>query len=431
MSPGLTRSPRRAVLVAFVALAGCGGASSPSSKLAGAAGASSAGAAGIGPGGTGGGSSTGSAGGAGLGGDAGSGGGAAPAGAGGAVTDAGATGGEAGALVIADGSAGAAGAGGASVGGADGGTGVVDLTKVVSAGAGCGKDAPAALIPGTLVQQTIMTMGVKRATCADAMCGPWTDTREYYVRLPIGYDKNKPYPVVFEGPGCGGHGNNLYTIPTFDSTVIRIGLTPSAYWQKYHATNPSQGCFDDKDGDKSVDWVFYEDLYDLLASTACFDRNRVFFGGNSSGAWLANEAGCKYAGAAKYAVRGVMPNNGSLPTEPMYAPTCTDQAMAALWVRTNPDATDQFDTSVFAINRALKVAGCIPAGVTFSNAMFEGFPISAADATSCKRFTGCPDAAPLVVCTLAANPQTANQSTVVVAWPAFLGLFSKAPLLTP
>jgi len=414
------------VLVAFVALAGCGGGSSPL-PTAGAAGSTSAGAAGIGSSGAGGGAGSSAA--------AGSSGGAGPAGAGGAATDGGATGGEAGAIVSVDGSAGAGGAGvdGAAGGGGTGGGGavVVDLTKVVPAGAGCGKDPPAALVPGTLVQQSIMTMGDKGTMCADAKCGAWTDTREYYVRLPTGYDKNKPYPILFEGPGCGGHGNNLYQIPILDSTVIRVGLTPSAYWQKYHSTNPGQGCFDDKEGDDSVDWVFYEDLYDQLASTTCFDRNRVFFGGNSSGAWLANEAGCKYAGAAKYAVRGVMPNTGGLPTDPKYVPTCTDKSMAGLWVRNDNQFGDQIDTSLVAINRALKVDGCMPDGVSFATATFESFAIGMADTTSCKRVTGCPAVAPLVVCSLPGNSHTSNDATVDVAWPAFLDLFSKAPLLTP
>jgi poly(3-hydroxybutyrate) depolymerase len=93
--------------------------------------------------------------------------------------------------------------------------------------------------------------------------------------------------------------------------VIRVGLSPSAYWQAYHATNPGQGCFDDADGDNSVDWVFYEDLYDRLAGQLCFDRNRVFVAGEGrSGARLADELACKYAGDVTRPVRGVMSNAG-------------------------------------------------------------------------------------------------------------------------
>ena len=359
------------------------------------------------------------------------------AGAGGAPTGV-AGGNDAGSMDASDagGDAGAAGAAGSvDATGAGGAGGAVDVTKVAPT-MGCGEDAPAALVPGTLVQQTMQTMGVKDLMCADSKCGAWSFLREYYVQLPTGYDERKPYPLVIEGPGCGGKGNNLYTIPVFDSTVIRVGLSPSVDAQAFHATNPGQGCFDDKEGDDSIEWTFYENLYDLLASTVCFDRNRVFFAGNSSGAWVANEAGCKYAGDAKRPVRGVMPNTGGLPTDAKYVPTCSNKPMAAMWTRMTSDVTDAFDNSIVAIDRALKVNGCLPAGVTFEAATqagaFDNFPIGGGNAdTTCKRFTGCPALEPLVACSLPGTGHTSNDAVVDPAWPAFLKLFSTAPLLTP
>jgi poly(3-hydroxybutyrate) depolymerase len=329
------------------------------------------------------------------------------------------------------GTGGAAGTGTAGSGAA--GTGISsDITKVVAAGAGCGKAAPAALVPGTLVKQTIMTMGTKDANCADSKCGAWTDTREYWVRLPTGYDMNKPYPILFEGPGCGGAGNNLYNIPIFNSTLIRVGVTPSRYWQAFHATNPNQGCFDDKEGDDSVDWVLYEDLYDLLASTVCFDRNRVFAGGNSSGAWFSNELGCKYAGDAKRPVRGVMPNTGGLPTDPRYVPTCTTNGMAGFWSHETGDTTNPFAGNIVAMNRALNVDSCTPMGVTYMTAMFDPFPIGGGNPDgTCKRYRGCSPLFPLVVCPLPGNSHASHDQVVDPGWPAFLDLFNKAPLLTP
>ena len=70
-----------------------------------------------------------------------------------------------------------------------------------------------------------MTMGTKDPMCADTQCGAWTDTREYYVELPMGYDQNKAYPLLLEGPGCGGRGNDLYKIPALSSSLIRVGQT--------------------------------------------------------------------------------------------------------------------------------------------------------------------------------------------------------------
>jgi poly(3-hydroxybutyrate) depolymerase len=275
-----------------------------------------------------------------------------------------------------------------------------------------------------------MTAGTKSANCADLMCGAWTDTREYWVRLPTGYQKSTPYPILFEGPGCGGAGDNLYNVPAFNSSLIRVGLTPSAYWQRYHATNPNQGCFDDKDGDNSVEWPFYETLYDQLAATVCFDKNRVFAAGNSTGASLANELGCKYAGDPTRPIRAILANTGGLPTDPRYAPTCTTKPMAGFWSHQVGDATTPFTGNIVAMNRALSVDGCTPTGVTYATATFSTFSIGGgvADGT-CKMYQGCPALYPLVVCPLPGTNHASNDTVVDPGWAAFVSLFSTGSLI--
>jgi hypothetical protein len=382
----------------------------------GAAGAAGTGAAGAGTAGTGAGAAGAAAGGTGA--------GAADAGAAGSA-DADATG-----AAGTPGAAGTCAAGGAGAGATTGAAGSAGATgAAVGPVAGCGKDAPSALVPGTLVKQTIMTMGVKDCMCADKRCGAWTDTREYWVQLPTGYDKSKAYPLFLEGPGCGGHGNNLFSVVSFNNTVIRVGLTPSAYWQQYHATNPLQGCFDDHEGDDSVDFVFYETLWDQLASTLCFDRNRVFAGGNSSGGTLADELGCKYAGDAKRPIRGVLANSSAgLPTDARYVPTCTKSPMAGFWSHEIGDAVNPFAGTIAAMDRALTVNGCAPAGVTYTTAMFDNFPIGGGNAdTACRKYRGCPDAAPLVVCPIQGASQGMHDNIVNPGWPAFLALFPPSP----
>jgi hypothetical protein len=343
------------------------------------------------------------------------------------------------------GTGGTAGAGTAGAGGAGGSIVSTDITKVVAAGTGCGKAPPANFTPGQLVGPNhIMTMGTMAANCADAAtpprppngatkCGAWTDTRDYWVQLPTGYDNTKPYPILFEGPGCGGHGNNLYQIPGFNSTMITVGLSPSAYWQQYHATNPGQGCFDDKNDDSSVDWPFYEALYDQLASEICFDRNRVFAGGNSSGAWFSNELGCKYAGDAKRPVRGIMPNTGGLPTDPSYVPTCTTAGLAGFWSHDPGDTTNPFSGNIVAMDRALTVDGYTPAGVTYDSAntagAFDPFPIGNGP-MDCRKYKNGPALYPLVVCLLPGTGHASHDNVVDPGWPAFVNLFMTAPLLT-
>jgi hypothetical protein len=239
-------------------------------------------------------------------------------------------------------------------------------------------------------------MGTKPAGCADSQCGDWTSNREYSIFLPQNYNPNQAYPLIFAGPGCGGGSANIDRYDNnVNDQVIVIGLKPSVEIQAFNAISPNQGCFDDHEGDDSVDWVFYEDLYDTLASTLCFDRNRVFAGGNNSGATLANELGCKYAGDAMRPIRGVISNQGGLPSQAQYEPTCTDKPMAGFWAHF-PEDTYRFPDSKFAINRAISVNHCIP-GTSYDNATLINYPIGGGlPDDTCKQIAGCDEL--MVVC---------------------------------
>jgi poly(3-hydroxybutyrate) depolymerase len=342
------------------------------------------------------------------------------------------------------GASGATGAGGSATGGA-GAYPLGDITKVLKT-AGCGTDP--GIMPNTTTMFTIATMGTKPAKCgtagadpsnccADSNCAPWMYTRQYFVTLPAGYDNTKAYPLILEGPGCGSNGQGVYPLNymganNVNNTVIRVGLTPPPN-AIGHATNPNQGCFDDKEGDSSVDWVFYENLYDYLSTKLCFDRNRLFSAGNSSGAWFSNELGCKYAGDAKRPVRGIMPNTGGLPSQPQYEPHCTNMPMAGMWVGETMDPENAFSNNVFAINRATGVNGCTPNTFTVAELPNDpNFPIGGGNADSvCKQVTGCPTLYPLVVCLIPGNQHAGHDNITNPGFGTFISMFLKAPFLTP
>ena len=320
---------------------------------------------------------------------------------------------------------------GTETGGAD------DITKVVPT-AGCGFDVGQA--PGVTIAYTIATSGSKTTGCADTQCGPWTATRQYFITLPTGYDKNKALPLVFQGPGCGGTGQNVppldsdndSTKPNVDNTVIRIGLTPPPNAVGV-AIRPDLGCFDFSDGDNSVDWAFYETLYDVLAGQLCFDRNRVFVsGGPDSGAWFANELGCKFAGDEARPIRGMLADIGGLPNQ-VEAPgalTCTTKPMAGIWVEQALDTEAPFAETEVAVARAMKVNGCTM-GTGYNDATFESFPIGGVnpDAT-CQKIKGCPDLFPLVVCLIPGNQHAENTLVAEPGFSTFITLFENPPLLT-
>jgi hypothetical protein len=329
--------------------------------------------------------------------------------------------------VAGTGAGGMSGAGGG--GGGSGGASSNDITKVwKSDGFGKAYAGPSGIL-------TLATMGMKAADCAahlkngTKVCGPWTLDRKFNLILPTPYDPNKSYPMLFEGPGCGGGADSLYNgfSAAFTNSIIRVGLQPSRI--EAHGTNPGEGCFDDKEGDDSMDWVLYEMLYDKFNADLSFDRNRVFAGGNSSGAWFSNELGCKYAGDAKRPVRGIMPNTGGLPTEAPYVPTCTQAGMAGFWSHEINDGTNPFSGNIVAIDRAMKVNKC--AQQNYATAQFDPFPLTGGSATACKRIKNCDPMYPLVVCALPGDQHGSHTEIVHPGWPTFMGLFNVAPLLTP
>jgi hypothetical protein len=314
-----------------------------------------------------------------------------------------------------------AGAGGvSSTAGAGGAPTVPDPTEVlkIKPSPGCGK-APIQAT-AAFVKYSIVTSGTKPGDASDAVTGPWTYTRDYYVWLPSTYDQLKAYPLVLQGPGCSGIGTSVYSLSPssnttgvgVNGTVIRVGLTPPPN-AIGHATNPNQGCFDDREGDDSVEWPFYEALIDKLKTEVCYDQNRVFASGTGSGANLANELACKYAGnTAGYAIRGAASHNGSLPTEAKFAPTCSGAPMAGMWVDHVTDG-DAFATYPYPIARAMKVNHCTM-GTGLGDAPLVDFPIGGGKPTStCKMILGCPAEYPLVVCLLPVSGASSSDEDVV------------------
>jgi len=341
---------------------------------------------------------------------------------------------------------GSVGMSGAAAGGASsgaGGGGPFDITRV-AATPGCGL-APAQE-PGQTVRGTLQTMGIKAPDCADKLrdgtpvCGPWSYVREYFVTLPLGYQSNKPYPLVFQGPGCGGaDGSMVYPLndpypngpPNVGNTVIRVGLTPPPN-DVGHPTNPQMDCFDESEGDDSVEWPFYEQLYDQLAKQVCFDKNRVFSNGSGDGGGrFVDELACKYAGDAKRPIRGVISNDGDWSTNPQYLPTCTTKPMAGMWVHQALDPFRVWSSDKLAIARAMMVDHCT-IGTGYDDAKLEDFPIGGGNPdTTCKRIKGCPELTPLVVCLLPGSDHKTNDSIVNPGASTFIKLFESPPLLIP
>jgi poly(3-hydroxybutyrate) depolymerase len=313
----------------------------------------------------------------------------------------------------------AAGAGGNAAGAGGSGPSILD----VQPSAACDKVLnPQAL--GSFVKYTIGTSGTKGAD-ATGDPGPWSFSRDYYVWLPADYDYQKRYPVVIQLTACGGIGNSVYSLDGpgggegVDGSVIRVGISPPPDGIN-HAINPNVGCYDDYEGDDSVEVTMYQAVIDALNQKVCYDKNRVFVNGDASGSTLSNQLLCHFAGTTDgYAIRGSITNAGTWRTPPSSAPTCSDKPVASIFVHEIDDPVQPFDNVKLAINRALTVSGC--SGINYDTAPSSAYKIGASDSTSCKKMDGCAANYPVVVCALPGKTHDSNYEVVNPAASTLIG----------
>jgi hypothetical protein len=354
------------------------------------------------------------------------GGGQGTAGAGGAQGTAGAGG--------AQGTAGAGGAQGTAGTMGSGGTG----TPVLSAG--CNMPPAQADAPNKFVQKIVMVTGVPADFIANypldaGTTFTWTK-RNYYVRIPMGYDPTKAYPVDMAGTGCAGGettgSGGEYTLPssaTGQPDAIQIGLS----YDKSSKANPSCIAFTD-DYTNSPEPAYISSVIDDVAAHYCVDKNRFFMNGYSSGAFEASMAGG--ANADKLRAIGLQIGGGMRMKHPPYS----THPIAAMFVvglldqgnPIGPLATPLNDTigSVAARDEILKRNGCVDAATTITDTCAHGAMVAAAEPNplpcqagvmdgdtygsapnamwdaaypKCHMYTGCPAKYPVVWCPLLVN----------------------------
>jgi hypothetical protein len=226
---------------------------------------------------------------------------------------------------------------------------------------GCGMSPTQAL--NTFVKHDIQVTGL------NAMYTSMYTMRNYYLRLPTGYQPMQKYPTVFLGPGCGGDGQSV--IPVWNASkgdAIIVGLSPVGQ------------CFK-TNGQTSPENPFFDAVLKEVEASTCVDKGRVFVAGFSSGSWLSNQLGCLRAGI----IRGQGNATGGLPGD---MPMCTGP-IAAMLAHDTTDTANPISGGMAARDRILKINGC------------NGTDTVAYDAgttSPCVQYTGCPAAYPVVWC---------------------------------
>jgi polyhydroxybutyrate depolymerase len=222
------------------------------------------------------------------------------------------SGGSAGAAGATGGSAGAGGSGGGA-GGGGGATGVL-------ASKGCNMPASGAL--NQWVESMVMTSGANRP---------------YSVRLPTGYEMNRPYPVIVLLHGCSGGTNNvpMETVTGKDAILVRgTGSAPDVCWDT-KANGP--------------DVAFFDAMVKDVKARFCADEHRFFVVGYSSGSWLANQLTCIRADVLRGAasVTGGESASGNC-----------GGPVARIFIHDSDDTTNRISGSISARDRQLTQNNC-------------------------------------------------------------------------
>jgi hypothetical protein len=263
-----------------------------------------------------------------------------------------------------------------------------------AAGMGGGRSGPSAGCTAAVPNEPIgkFATHTMMVTVAPAY-QPQYVMRKYYTTMPMGYnpDPNKPYPVIFWGPGCGATGPEGSTV-SGASYINQI-----LYVQMLSVT----GCFQaGKQGTAdSPDGPYFDQMLAEVEAHYCIDKGKVFAAGTSSGAWMANFLGCTRGNV----IRGIAADSGGLQHD---HGTCTGGAAAMEFPGDTTSAVvNGFDIGVGpARDLFIMLNGCSTTPVTM--------PFGKAN--NCQFYGNC--ANPVVFCNTGGSHQAGNSYIPDSAW---------------
>jgi len=241
-----------------------------------------------------------------------------------------------------------------------------------------------------------------------------TDSREYTLDLPTGYDGKTPVPVMFAFHGTD---SNPIEFIGFGYGDVRAGAAKRVLLvgPKGVQRGSYVGWIDtssmSSNGIVQADIDFFDALVTLLKTNYCIDTRRVFTMGHSAGAFMSNQLGCIRSNI----LRGVGPFAGAGPMQGFGGTTCVGKVAA--FIGHNPkegDATECAQTQSgkcdWVVDWATsgwpttqywtKADGCSDIGAMPTAAFCSDPPSTpvADPTTCCKAYSGCDSNYPVTLC---------------------------------
>ena len=153
---------------------------------------------------------------------------------------------------------------------------------------------------------------------------------------------------------------------------------------------------------------------DQIGNNFCYDQNKVFVLGYSTGSRFVNLLGCVYGSTL---VRAMSSNGAGPPLGTALSSPCKANPLPGLWIIPTPGTEGRLE-AVTAIDRALTLNKCQGAEGGYSNAPSD--PYTDGGAVNCKRYR-CPNAVPVVLGEQPAGGEPANWHASA-AWAFFNAL---------
>jgi len=313
-------------------------------------------------------------------------------------------------------------AGATTVAGAAGMSGVGGPNELGSVwkSSGCGKAVPAeqvTTVPGSRVgyteyhvQQTGVTLGVDQPDKAV--------DRQFFVRVPVDYNPDQAYRVVYLYQNCSANTNegNTATFPLFNeqqggteqAVYVAVSLPPN---------HPNNNCFDNRAGAISQEWEAFQLFHEQVEATYCVDNNRIFVSGYGSGGWVSHMFACYFGGIPapprkflpKYAVRAIAAVEGGLILDNM--PACNG-AVGGFYIHDQDDPTNPYPGLALARDTTLQQNGCVGSPTV----VWPGMP------DLCVQYTACPKDHPVVLCTTHGQAQSDRATFAIPGFKKFFDM---------
>lgn len=218
-------------------------------------------------------------------------------------------------------------------------------------------------------------------------------SREYWLWLPMPYDPQRAYPVVYQWHGCSD-GEDRWT----NNPPVQDQSGADAIHIRGKAV---ASCWDT--GIETPDLAFFDALVAETEATLCADPARRFATGYSSGAFMTHRLGC----ARGDMLRGIASIAGG-----QADPDCTGP-VAALLIHDENDSTVQIGASIGARDAHLARNGCDATA-----------PTSPVDPAPCQAYAGCDEGLPVVWCQTSGQDHSRQDG---LAAPAFWNFLSALP----